>query len=82
MGSHGIALYTGRITLSLTAVGAAVADVPSAGRGEVEAAPPSSSHIRSCQHSALVSHQKFSAGEKVHLCTEQNLLCGHFAPHW
>lgn len=48
MGSHGIALYTGRITLSLTAVGAAVVDVPSAGRGEVEAAAsptPGSSHI-------------------------------------
>jgi hypothetical protein len=37
-GSHGIALYTGRITLSLNAIGAAVLDVPSAGRGEVEAA--------------------------------------------
>lgn len=37
MGSHGIALYTGRITLSLIAVGCAVVDVPSAGRGALEA---------------------------------------------
>ena len=43
MGSHGIALYAGRITLSLIAVGCAVVGVPSAGGGEYASEIPDAS---------------------------------------